>query len=204
LAREPSLHTFSMDSHFLTQLDCVPRGRQTGFTLVELLITVLVLSLLLTLAVPAFESYVKNDEQWVQQNTLVLSLNGARSEAIKQDTSGGIQVCASSDGATCAGASWAQGWIVLNSANGKVVQAVGALPAGTTLTEANGNLSITYLSNGAINSAILANPAAAPAFTMCDTRGAKQARFTQVSLMGRVVSAPTVGQDLNNNALVCP
>jgi type IV fimbrial biogenesis protein FimT len=193
-----------MDSHFLTQPDCVHCGRDQGFTLIELLITVLVASLLLTIAVPAFRSYVQNDEQWVQQNTLILSLNGARSEAIKQDTAAGIQVCASSDGATCAGASWAQGWIVLNTQSGKVVQTVGALPTGTTLTEANGNLTITYLSNGAINSAALANPAAAPAFTMCDTRGATQARYTQVSLMGRVVSSPTVGKDLNNNALACP
>jgi type IV fimbrial biogenesis protein FimT len=193
-----------MDSDFLMQVECVQSRRGAGFTLVELLITVLVLSIMLTLAVPAFEGYVKSDEQWVQQNTLVLSLNAARSEAIKQDVAGGVQICASSDGATCAGASWAQGWIVLSSASPVPLQVVGALPAGTTLTEANGNLTIAFLSNGAVNSTALTNPAAPPAFTMCDSRGATQARFTQVSLMGRVISAPVVGQNLSAGALACP
>jgi hypothetical protein len=39
---------------------------------------------------------------------------------------------------------------------------------------------------------------------MCDSRGATQARFTQVSLMGRVISAPVVGQNLSAGALACP
>jgi type IV fimbrial biogenesis protein FimT len=178
--------------------------RQAGFTLVELLVTVLVLSILLSLAVPAFHGYVQSDEQWLQQNTLVLSLNTTRSEAIKQDVTGGVQICASADGVTCAGASWAQGWIVLSSASAKPIQVVGALPTGTTLTEANGNLSITFLSNGALNSAALNNPSAAVAFTMCDPRGAAQAVYTQVSAMGRVVSAPQVGVSLAGTALGCP
>jgi type IV fimbrial biogenesis protein FimT len=185
--------------HFFRQ------GRHAGFTLVEFFVTLCVLSILLSLAVPAFQGYIKNDEQWVQQNTLVLALNTARSEAIKQDVAGGVQVCASADGATCTGASWAQGWIVVSSATpNKPLQVVGALPTGTTLSEANGNLTITFLSNGATNTAALVNPAAPVAFTMCDSRGAAQAVYTQVSLMGRVASSPNVGKDLGNNPLVCP
>jgi type IV fimbrial biogenesis protein FimT len=157
-----------------------------------------VLSFLLALAVPAFRSFMQNDQQWVQQNTLVMGLNAARSEAIKQDVAGGVSVCASADGATCAGTSWAQGWIVLSSANATPLQVVGALPTGTTLTEVNNNFSVTFLSNGAVNTAV--------AFRMCDARGATQARYSQVTSMGRVVSSPTVGQDLSSppQPLVCP
>jgi type IV fimbrial biogenesis protein FimT len=183
--------------------------RPAGFTLVELLITVVVLSILLGLAVPAFRSLMQNDQQWVQQNNLMLALNAARSEAIKQDIAGGVSVCASTGtGAppTCDGAAWAQGWIVvLNGVAGaKPIQVVGALPANTTLSEANGNLSVTFMSNGAINTGLLLNPAAPVAFKMCDARGANYARYSQVTLMGRVVSSTMVGKDLTGAALVCP
>jgi len=185
--------------------------RSAGFTLVELLVTVVVLSILLGLAVPAFRTFMQNDQQWVQQNNLVLALNAARSEAIKQDVFGGVQVCSSTDRATCTGTPWNQGWIVLPSVNSfnpaaapKPLQVIGALPPGTTLNEANGNLSLTFLSSGVLNTGLLANPAAPVAFKMCDSRGAAHARYLQVNLMGRVVASPTVGQDLNGLALACP
>jgi type IV fimbrial biogenesis protein FimT len=184
----------------------------TGFTLVELLVTILVLSILLGLAVPAFRSLMQNDQQWVQANNLLLSLNAARSESIKNDASAGGQICSSSDGLTCTGTPWNQGWIVIgvdptnpNNPAGKRLQVVGALPAGTTLNEVNNNLALTFLSNGALSTAPpRVNPAAPVAFTMCDTRGPTFARYVQVSLMGRVVASPTVGQDLAGNPLPCP
>ncbi|HYX73856.1 MAG TPA: GspH/FimT family pseudopilin [Steroidobacteraceae bacterium] len=179
------------------------RQRPAGFTLVELLVTIVVLSILLGLAVPAFRSFMQNDQQWVQQQNLVLSLNTARSEAIKEDIQGGVQVCSSTDGATCTATPWEQGWIVLPSVNPfnpaavpKPLQVVGALPTGTTLTMVPANPSVTFLSNGAANAPV--------AFRMCDSRGATFARYLQVTVMGRVVAAPMVGQDLTGAALVCP
>lgn len=179
------------------------RRHPAGFTLVELLVTIVVLSILLGLAVPAFRSFLQNDQQWVQQQSLLLALNTARSEAIKEDITGGVQVCSSFNGATCTASPWEQGWIVLPSVNPfnpaaapKPLQVVGALPAGTTLTELNGNLSVTFLSNGVANTAV--------AFKMCDSRGASYARYLQVTLMGRVVAAPIAGQDLTGAPLACP
>jgi len=183
-------------------------GPARGFTLIELLVTIVVLSILLSLAVPAFRTFMQNDQQWTQQSNLILALNTARSEAIKEDLPGGVSVCASTGtGAppTCDGASWAQGWIVLPSANpfnpgaqAKPLQTVGALPPGTTLTEVNGNLSVTFLSNGAVNTAV--------AFKMCDIRGAAYARYLQVTPMGRVAASPTVGRNLSSPPalLTCP
>ena len=76
--------------------DSHPEHRRAtgGFTLIELLVTIVVLSILLGLAVPAFRSLMQNDQQWVQQNNLVLSLNAARSEAIKNDMPGGCRCAA--------------------------------------------------------------------------------------------------------------
>jgi type IV fimbrial biogenesis protein FimT len=163
--------------------------------MVELLVTVMVIGILLALALPAMRTFLQNDRQWTQESSLVLAFNAARSEAIKQDVAGGVQVCASADGATCSGGNWANGWIVLSSASATPIQSVGALPTGTTLTEANGNLTVTYLSTGMLNVPLLAAPVA-PAFTMCDSRGVAQARYAQVTLAGQVLSSNTPGQNL--------
>jgi type IV fimbrial biogenesis protein FimT len=171
-----------------------------GFTLTELLITVVCGGILLSLAVPAFRTFMQNDQQWTTQSQLVMSLNAARSEAVKQDVTNAVQVCASADGKTCGG-TWAQGWIAVNQANPLnpvVISSVGAVPAGTTVTEAAGQNQVTFLSNGTANHAMN--------FRVCDVRGATQARYLQVNNMGRVASAPTVGFDLSTPpvALVCP
>jgi type IV fimbrial biogenesis protein FimT len=186
------------------------RPNSTGFTLIELLVTIVVLSILLGLAVPAFRSFMQNDQQWAQTNNLILSLNTARSDAIKSDLAAGAQVCSSNTGLACTRTPWNLGWIVLgadpaNAGNPKVLQAVGALPTGTTLNELNNNLSITFLSNGALNTSPATLNAVTPVvFKMCDVRGPAFARYLQVTLMGRVVASSTPGQNLTGAALTCP
>jgi type IV fimbrial biogenesis protein FimT len=179
-------------------------GRAKGFTMVELLVTILVVGILMALALPAMRTFLQNDRQWSQESSLVLAFNAARSEAIKQDVAGGVQVCASADGQTCSGGNWANGWIVLSSVNSVnpalppvPIESVGALPTGTTLTELNGNTSVTYLATGMLNATLLAVPGVPPAFTMCDARGVSQARYAQITLAGQVLSSGTVGKNLS-------
>ncbi len=170
-------------------------GPNTGFTLVELMVTITVAAIISSIAIPSFRTFLQNDRQWTQASSLVISLNAARSEAVKQDVAGGISVCPTTNGVTCGGTAWAQGWIVVSNApNSTPIQTVAGLPPGTTLTEANGLAAVTYLSNGMTS--------ASAAFTMCDARGAAHARYTQVSAAGRVASS--MGKKLDGTALRCP
>ena len=88
--------------------------KEPGFTLVELLITIVVVSILLAAGVPAFQSFIKNNRVTAQTNDLVTAIQLARSEALKRGTN--AVVCASDDQATCTDDmdTWADGWIVFS------------------------------------------------------------------------------------------
>ena len=94
-------------------------SKQSGLTLFELLIGLAVLSILLTVGVPSFQSTVDNNRLAAQTNALVTALNLARSEAVKRGAP--VSICASTDQATCSGATaWTQGWIAFTDASGTV------------------------------------------------------------------------------------
>jgi len=83
-----------------------------GFTLVELMVTLLVLAILLGLAVPSFRDAALSSRLTGYANDLVASVQIARSEAIKRNAT--VTLCASTNGSTCATAGgWEVGWIIL-------------------------------------------------------------------------------------------
>lgn len=127
--------------------------QETGFTLIELMITVAVGAILLGVAVPSFFSIIQNNRATAQANDLLSSINIARSEAVKRGAT--TTVCVSSDQATCTGGTnWAQGWLVWSDTNGngslnspaEIIKAREALTGGTTLTA--GVTSIAFNSSG--------------------------------------------------------
>ena len=92
------------------------RPAHAGFTLVELLVTLVVLAVLVRLAAPSFASAFLTNRLASYSNDFVASTQFARSEAMKRGVP--ITLCASSDGATCTSTTtWAQGWIVGCPAN---------------------------------------------------------------------------------------
>jgi type IV fimbrial biogenesis protein FimT len=56
-----------------------------GFTLVELMVVLAILTVLLVLATPSFTSFVRNSELAAAAHSFVASLNAARSEAMKRN-----------------------------------------------------------------------------------------------------------------------
>jgi type IV fimbrial biogenesis protein FimT len=135
----------------------IMKKKQTGFTLLELLITVVVASIIMTLGVPSFQSFFVNNRMSTHANELISSLNLARSEAIKRATQ--IKVCSSSDQASCGG-TWTDGWIVITADDVELIRVYGALKGPSTLTSTE--TSITYTASG-----FLTGPQTT--FTLCDS-----------------------------------
>jgi type IV fimbrial biogenesis protein FimT len=175
--------------------------RHHGFTLIELMITITVAGILAAIAVPAFNSFLQNDRDTGQANSLVASLGYARSEAVKRASPNGITVCQSADSLNCDAGPWTEGWIVtyidpVTPANTIVLQAIPALSGTNTVTPVLGPATgITFASNGA-----------APAFTLriCDQRGAAFARQVEVNATGRVAASQKPGFSVAGAALACP
>lgn len=93
---------------------------QRAFTLIELMVTIAIAAVLMTIAVPSMTSFLGNNRVAATTNTLVHSLQVARAEAIKRSMPAGV--CTSNDptsaAATCdAGAGYSSGWIVYADTN---------------------------------------------------------------------------------------
>jgi type IV fimbrial biogenesis protein FimT len=88
-------------------------GLAFGFTMIEMLMTMAIAAILLSLAIPSFR-YVTNSNRIASElNGLLGDLQLARAEAIKEGRT--VTVCQSTDGATCTNStSWQGGWIVFS------------------------------------------------------------------------------------------
>jgi type IV fimbrial biogenesis protein FimT len=82
-----------------------------GFTLVELLATLTVAAILLTVGVPSMQDLIRNNRLTAATNLIVSSLNIARSEAIKQGRNASVCVSDTQPQNTCSGNNWQLGWL---------------------------------------------------------------------------------------------
>lgn len=183
-----------------------------GFTLVELLVTISVAAMVLTLGVSGFQGIIRDNRVATQSARLMAALNLARSEAIKR----GIQVtmckanlsvtppqcdagkCNSGTGDSC----WEKGWIVFVDANGNgtlnderdtdfcpggdcTIRVFEALPKGVTLRSGDHvELWIAYQSPGTgLGSG--AGSLVNDTFRLCPSTETDHARSIKLNPIGR-------------------
>jgi len=116
--------------------------KNAGFTLIELMITLAIVGILLTVGVPSLKTFMQSNQLIAATNELVSALHVARSEAIKLNTK--VSVCSSSNGTGCSGSSdWKNGWVVFVDADGDL--------AGTGAVCAAAATDCLLRSHGAIN-----------------------------------------------------
>lgn len=80
-----------------------------GYTLLELLVTLCLMTLVILIAIPGWLDWINTNEAVTQANQLIGAINYARSEAVKRNAT--ISICQSSDGNRCSG-SWNDGYVV--------------------------------------------------------------------------------------------
>ena len=118
---------------------CKVNSKLKGFTLVEIMVTLVVLAIVAVLAVPNFRNFVQSNNINASANNLMGSLSLARSEAIKRNMP--VTICASSSQTGCTGVDWNNGWIVFTDtpASGivdgedELLSAIRGLPGGMEL-----------------------------------------------------------------------
>lgn len=122
-----------------------------GFTLVELMITVAVLAIVVTLAAPSFSDLINRNRLIAAANDIVGVMQTARMEAVRRNTR--VVLCPSTDGAGCSGADW-QRLIAFSDADGDVTVDADDDEVIRDVTVSTGGIVVKPSSNTATNQRI--------------------------------------------------
>lgn len=196
-----------------------------GFTLIELVVTMAVVSILLLTGIPMLNQMTASNRLVAQINSIAGSLTVARSESIKRARS--ITLCGSTDSTTCNTSNWESGWIVFSDANNNAVldsatdvrlKIVNQLSGSSTLRLSRSDSAsiLRYRSDGSLRDI---DPSVSGinnmgTFTLCDpnaTSPATTAKAVNLSPLGRVSRAEdtddpadSIANDVTGVDVTCP
>lgn len=169
--------------------------RVSGFTLIEMMVTIAIMGILLAIALPSFQELIVNSRIVTSTNDIIADLAMARSEALKRGGSIVVTVCATTNGSSCSGTNdWSGGRLVFVDAgtvgsvdSGDVVLRKTGATSGMAVTASGFSTAgfLAYRSSGAVTSTQLGT------FTVCHS--GYLGRIATVSPIGRVSLAPTSG-----------
>ena len=150
-----------------------------GFTIIEVMITIAIAGVMAALALPSYNNLVKNNCMTTSANSLVTSLQLAKSEAVKRRNEITLEPIKSSGDSDYAANEWGEGWTVLDdtvspSETLRVVELTCGLE---TMTIDGDDTSVTYDASGFTNTT--------STFTICDDRTNETGREISVNSLGR-------------------
>jgi type IV fimbrial biogenesis protein FimT len=130
-----------------------------GFSLLELMIVVAILSIVATLGTPALQDIVRKNQLRTLADTTIAMLNLARSEAVSRNTP--VSLCHTSNNTSCTGAwntSWSGAWLIFTDPDQDgvvdtgetIVRVFEGLPGGYTAQSDITSAGITYRADGSI------------------------------------------------------
>ncbi len=153
---------------------------ENGFTLYELMITLLIVGVVLTMGIPNLTEFTRNSRITTAANDIHAAFQVARSEAAR--SKGTVTICASDnsmdDDADCQG-DWDEGFIVFADLNGDIARAGAgeavlrahpAVPEGVTINVANDATYFSFASTG-LGRGNVGGATALSQVIICDDRG---------------------------------
>ena len=99
-----------------TRIPVFHRSRQTGVSLIELLVVCLTIAILVQLAIPGFQGLSDRSKRNATTRLLITDLNWARTEALANSTRLYLCPCQNSDRFR-SNTNWSQGWSVFSDQN---------------------------------------------------------------------------------------
>jgi len=163
---------------------------QNGFSLIEIIVTLSIAAVLLSLGVPAFQSYTQNSRQTTVINELASALQLARNGAITRRAR--VTLCKSANGQDCvsdgAASDWTQGWMIFADSNSNntrdsgedILRVHGAVQGNVTLSGGTAAANrVSFDPRGLLASGN-------GTITYCDSRGNSSASALVFSRAGQV------------------
>ncbi len=176
----------------------------TGFTIIELMMTIMVAGVIIAIAVPSMSDLIKNSRQTSNVNQLVSLINYSRSQAVGLNSE--VTLCGSDDGAKCNSSSWEKGGLIVKGvatagstpAAADILKIIDPQSSGSTLRRVS---SAATVPSGFDNSIIRfertgrMNSDDASSFTLCDDRKEKKARGIVINGSGQARTAKDSDSD---------
>ena len=181
-------------------------GSQSGFNIIELMVTMAIVTIMATVAIPSFMTMSQDNRLAMRHNDFLGTLNLARNEAVTRSRS--VTICKWGINDDCNGQEWEDGWIVFVDINRNTMvdsnEIIRVYPPLTNNNTLRG-------SNTAANQIVFNPQGMLPAIgklTFCDSRGANHARGLILSRSGQARVAQDSDddgtRDDNGTNLVCP